>query len=527
MHTSHSTEVLENRSLPAHQRMILYLLPKVGDAVWVGLLLFVLQIGKKVMNADGDLGRHLAIGFHILDNREIPSTDLFSHTMFGEQFIPHEWLSEVAFALFYRWMGFPGVILLCGLLIATTFWLVYRNAQNASGSLVVPVVVTMLAVFASLLHWLSRPHLFTFLLMALWVYELEKVRSHSGPGLYRRWWIFPVSMVLWVNVHGAFVAGLVTWALFGAGLLIDRIFFAQAGNNHEGTAKSLWRSYLLAGGSAIVATLLNPAGAALWQNSFGYLGNRFLVDMTIEYRSPDFHIVSAQPFLFLIGLLVMLLGLQRQKVPAAHLVTTGAWLVMGLYSARNIPLFAIVSAPVLAILLRGWLDYFSARWFRVQNVRQLDHGLQKLDAASPALVYPLLAVFFVTQLFGAGKTAHSTADVTFDANLFPVAAASWLEANPQSGNMFNEFGWGGYLLYRQYPHARVFIDGQTDFYGEALTRQYLQVKDSADGWEGVLAAFQVRWVIIPTSDVLARTLDAHPGWQKVYQDSTAVIFTQE
>ena len=111
----------------------------------------------------------------------------------------------------------------------------------------------------------------------------------------------------------------------------------------------------------------------------------------------------------------------------------------------------------------------------------------------------------------------------FDPERFPVAAVDWLEENPQEGEVFNYFIWGGYLLYRQWPERLVFIDGQTDFYGEALTRQYVQVINAQEGWEGVLDEHNVAWVILPPGLVGAREIQRELGWAVIYEDETAVI----
>ena len=63
--------------------------------------------------------------------------------------------------------------------------------------------------------------------------------------------------------------------------------------------------------------------------------------------------------------------------------------------------------------------------------------------------------------------------------------------------MFNDFNWGGYLLYRLWPNQRVFIDSQSDFYGEAFTRQYAAVLAGSDDWQGILNQYSVNWIIIP------------------------------
>jgi hypothetical protein len=92
--------------------------------------------------------------------------------------------------------------------------------------------------------------------------------------------------------------------------------------------------------------------------------------------------------------------------------------------------------------------------------------------------------------------------------------------------MFNEFNWGGYLLYRLYPHQRVFIDGQTDFYGEALSREYLDVVNGAPGWEKILARYNARWIIVGPQRALAAQLDQSPEWMRRYADATAVVWVR-
>jgi hypothetical protein len=111
----------------------------------------------------------------------------------------------------------------------------------------------------------------------------------------------------------------------------------------------------------------------------------------------------------------------------------------------------------------------------------------------------------------------------FSPRVFPVQAVDWLEAHPPAGRGFNYFPWGGYVLYRLWPDVRVFIDGQTDFYGEALTREYEQVITLSDGWQAVLEKYDVAWVLIPPDSGLARALHSGGAWSEVYADPTAVI----
>ena len=92
--------------------------------------------------------------------------------------------------------------------------------------------------------------------------------------------------------------------------------------------------------------------------------------------------------------------------------------------------------------------------------------------------------------------------------------------------MFNHFIWGGYILYRRWPAELVFIDGQTDFYGETLFRQYFEVINLSPGWENILDTYDVSWMIIPNHDTLSEYLKSERDgvWDVIYEDETAVIF---
>jgi hypothetical protein len=507
--------------MPKRNNPLTYLLPSMGDILWISAFLGVIALGPRMMNIDGDLGRHLTIGRFILDNGQVPVNDIFSHTMFGQSVTPHEWLAQVIFALAYRWLALDGVVLVCAVVIATSFWFVFRRALASSKSILPEVVLVILAMAASSLHWLTRPHVFTFLLLALWLNALESLRA----GRLHRWWVLPLLMLFWANLHGAFIAGFVTWALFGAGLAWDAVFrHFPVGRELHG---HFWKTYLLAGGASFLVTLLNPSGIGLWGTSFGFIGNRYLVSHTAEYMAPNFHQAGTWPFLLMIGMLAMLWGLRQNRPEGAHVFTTAAWLVMALYSVRNVPLFVIVSAPVLAAAFSDLIASNQHLLKGLARFHQMDLRLRHTDATLYGLLWPVIFLVLVpVSLTGmAGQRAYQSRNA-FDPQVFPVKAVDWLEENPQGGNPYNYFPWGGYLLYRSWPSQHVFIDGQTDFYGEALTRQYEQVLALLPGWEDVLEQYEVDWVLMPSRERLPQELRGRDDWRLLYEDETAVIFSK-
>jgi len=487
-------------------RLVSYLFPRIQDVLFLSLLAVVLLYGPRMFNQDGDLGRHITIGNHILDSRSLPLTDIFSHTMTGEPLVPHEWLAQILLALAHRLLGLDGDVLLAAVVIAGTFLLTYRETVRRGASRLVGLLAVLLAVATSSLHWLARPHIFTFLFMALWAARLETFRE----GRTRRLWVFPLLMCAWANTHGAFIAGFVVLGIYFLDWAWE--FLHKRASETEGLRLGLIAL------TSLLASLLNPAGWRLWETSFGYIRNNYLVSHTVEYLPPDFHNPVTWPFLLMLALGLFALAGGRTLRPR-HAMLLALWAVMGLYSARNIPLFAILCAPIYGELMQ-------ARAARLPQLVRLEKALMSVEVQLRGFVWPALGVAAALLLY----TQNVPLDITqrgnaFNPAVFPVQAVEWLEANPQEGPVFNYFTWGGYLLYRGWPGQTVFIDGQTDFYGEALTREYETAISAAPGWKGVLDKYGVRWAILPPQEGLSLALEDE-GWQTLYRDETAVILAR-
>jgi hypothetical protein len=330
---------------------------------------------------------------------------------------------------------------------------------------------------------------------------LERVRTGRKTPV----WVFGLVMLLWANTHGAFIAGFVCWGAYLSG----EVFESLEQGKWDTTRLKIWGGIGLL---SFVITFLNPTGISLWKTSFGFIGNRYLVSHTQEYLPPDFHNPGAWPFLLMIGLTILVLSLKKNRPPMSHGFLLAGWAVMGLYSARNIPLFAIVAAPILSETVADILSGVK-RWSKIEgNILKIEQSLKGGFWSGISVLLAAIALSMpVMQAYN-----------SFDETFFPVSAVDWLEDNPQKGNVFNHFPWGGYLLYRQWPQTLVFIDGQTDFYGEALTREYEQVITLGDGWESILVNYDVSWALIPTHSKLVEALKSN-GWLVLYQDNTTTL----
>lgn len=488
-------------------------MPRLGELAFVALLLLVVALGPQLLNVDGDLGRHLTLGEEILHSGRIPTLDVFSHTRAGEDLTPHEWLSDVLLALAFRGLGLNGVVLLCGLVLSLTFTGVYKSSVGRSGLPLVSLALTFLAAAASSLHWLARPHLFTLLMVVLWTDGLERMAK----GGTSAWWRMPLLMLAWANLHGAFVLGFVIWLAYAADWLWQALR-RPTGQAFPATGRAL--GWVLI--TSLAATLANPVGLRLWTTSIGFVGNAYLVGHTAEYLSPNFHEVSTWPFLAMILVSPWILAFGRPVAPRSVLLILG-WTALGLYSVRHVPVSAVVAAPILAhsigVGLQG--SAIGEAWRRrEQRMAAVQARLSRGSWASACV-----AVVAASMALGVRLTLAPEGNA-FSARVFPIHATDYVLAHPPGQRVFNYFPWGGYLLFRGWPDLRVFIDGQTDFYGEALTRQYETVITLGEGWEDILDQYAVDWVIMPADSRLVRALLREGGWSKAYADATAMVLTR-
>jgi hypothetical protein len=503
-------------------KILTYLLPSFRDILWMAAFFGVLLRGRQMINADGDLALHLNLGKYILDTRTIPLRDPFSHTLTGQPVIQHEWLSAVIFEGIKRVFGLEGVIFLCALVISGTIFLLYTHLRSKSQTLLPVLLVVFLTLINSIVHWLARPHIFSFLLLTIWLITLDRLRF----GKTNNWWFLPGLMLLWVNIHGGFIIGFIVWIIYGIGVVWDILFdrLEQEG----GLTSNFWRYYLLGGAASILASLINPSGIRLWTRVLGHVGNRYLADITQEFQSPNFHDVTYWPFLIYILLLVVGLGLSKKKNRSEILFNGTAWLLMGLYSIRNIPLFAIVAAPLLTLALEDLLINAPSSNKLGAWIKGLDGRFQNLNRELKGYFWPVFSILIAILGLSLGyRFDLEGKGYAFDPEVFPVQAVNWLQDNPQEGEMFNYFTWGGYLEYRLWPVERVFIDSKSDFYGEDFVRQYMRVILLEEGWEKVLDQYDVSWAILPTDERAAKAIKEELGWEVVYKDNTAVILIRQ
>ena len=482
----------------------LRLLPRIQDIFFISIFVAVLLLGQRMLNLDGDFPRHLLTGKYILENRAIPTTELFIHPYLNEPNVSHasEWLSDVIFYITYLYAGLAGVVALSALLLASTFTMVYSNLSTRL-SLRIPIfMIVAWGAIATSLNWVTRPHLISMFFLAIWLIWADELRRGDKVPF---WW-FPVSMLLWSNLHGEFIAGILVLLAYSAGWTID--YLLDRTSTSLSIGKNIWLALLL----STLASLINPGGFGPWVGILGFVNNQYLMSRMMEANTPNFQMPEMRVLLGLFAISIFLLTIKKEKLSAGQGILLAGFSAMSLIAVRNIHLYGVVAPFVLAETLGV------SRNFHL--IDRLEVTLQNIEGRIKGMLWPVTTVV----ILGVFVITNSIAQIfyQFKPPMFPVQAVEWLGNNPQQGKMFNELNWGGYLALHLWPKQLTFIDSMADVTG-AVTIQYETVITLADGWQDILEQHNIEWAIIESKSPLAQALEIDYRWRILYEDDTAII----
>lgn len=484
-------------------------------AVWIWILVTFTLLG--FVSLDPDYGWHVGMGKYLWENG-IPKTDPFSYTMPSYPFVDHEWLLNLIFYAGETLVGKNLLAVVFGLLVTGTLYLVPRiKGWELGVFLAAGILFGRAGVRPQVLDW--------FLIAVLW----RQFEDKTTWAKWRFWWagIF----ALWTNLHGGFAIGLLMWLFMNVVRAIeDRDWGREAKN---------WLAWI----ASLAATFVNPYGLRIWWEVWMQLSDHQLRQNIAEWQP---FVAAIEPSFWFLGVLWAMLAIREiraKKTVWWRTLTLAVLLVAAISSLRHMAIFAVIACFELPRLFTGFLQDFSRRKYAMERAGQ---------------VYTLfltigLGVFLLTQFLGFYHHARGSF-------AYPEKAIAYLKQADVQGNIFSEYGWGGYLIWK-YPEKKVFIDGRMPSWrweapeGEAnmAMEEYKQVIVEAE-IEEIFEKYGIDIVLIPRlrapnlteemSSKLSRMLynlfnfeqskkiGLHKvlhdlGWEIVYQDVGSVLFQRK
>jgi len=457
---------------------------------WAGALLvavfaFALSAPTPV---NPDIWWHLRTGRHILETGRVPRADVYSVIAHGTRWVNPSWLADVAMFALWRAGGY-GLLRLLAALAAAAGVLLALYAKPSRQPAGWPAIVA--AAGACVVLWpsvLMRPLLFSLPLTGFFLWVLRGRRD--------RWlWALPGLAALWVNLHAGFAAGLML--VFAAFAWEAVLVAVERGRS----PRRLW--VLLATGLACAAAcLVNPFGIGVLTYPFRLTGSSVFMAKVQEWLPPTGDPAFWPYWAWLAGVAALII-VTHKRADGFDLLAVAAFAFLSLRARRQMGVFALVSLPVAAKHLSIACPWRARpRW---------------VAAAGQALL--------VAALVGAAASRWSKSED----DPVPAKAAAFLDSIEFQGEVFNEYDWGGYLIWRWHPKRRAFIDGRCLVYGDRGYKEWEDAYLCKPGWEEALGRRGVGCLLLrhrrpPGPDGMPLALPfTSPHWRTVYWDDLAVV----
>ena len=489
-------------SLPSHS--------SAGRSTWTlsWPLLFGLLVFLSLMNGasstllnDPDSQWHITVGNWILAHRAVPDVDTYSFTFTGQPWIAKEWLSQVLLAGAYDIAGWGGVVALAALAFATTFALLLRLLLGDIKP-ILAMMFTGVAIVLTAPHMLARPHALAMPFMVLWVAGMVRaVEERRAPNP----WLL-VCMLLWANLHGGFTFGLLIAGAFG----LEALFTARDG----GERKALFFGWLKFGVATCLVACITPYGPESILVTLRIFNLGDSLKLISEWRSPDF---QNQPGQELVLLVALYLALSRGlKLPLFRLLVVLGLTHMFLRYARNAELLALLAPLVIAPVL-------ARQWPGVRPDWEAGGIFNRL--APPAGHRALALSLALTATFAAGLVRFG--NIAPPNDTAPNGALAYVREANLKGNVFNHYGFGGFLISAGVP---TFVDGRAELFGGEFIKDYVDAANlrGKDGsFEALLERWHIDWTMLNKDAPANKLLTRLPGWRQAYTDDQATIFVRD
>jgi len=479
-----------------------------------GRLIFVITLLMIAMMAartplDSDLWWHLRAGQVTVETGHPLLTDLFSYTRDGQAWVNHSWLSQVILYGLYQPANFTGLSLWVTLLAVVSLTFVFFQMKGPAWWRSFLVILCAVAIAPV---WSPRPQVASLALFALLAWWMERWKNGDVSQL----WTLPFLFLLWSNLHGGYSLGFLLLGAFLGGQVLNHVL----GMKEEMIPWRTLGRILLWVVVAFLAVAINPNGLDMWRIPFQTVGVSSLQQFIQEWASPDFHDVTQQPVLIIIGLLIGAVGLSSRRMSAVDWLSSVGFLIMALVSRRNIAPFALIAIPIISRF--GWIALQEWRE-RVKVDEKLKFILKDpgVSHSHPWLNLALVGLIGFAVFAKQGVVTLPATVQSAEVEIFPQAAVEWMKSHPNVGRSLSEYNWGGYLIWHL-PQEKVFVDGRTDLFGDEIIGKWRQVVQAEENMVEILNQWRVDRVVLMPERPAVSTLK-NQGWVAVYQDRTSII----
>ncbi len=451
-------------------------------AICIAVLVY-LSFAPALFN-DGDTSWHLAAGRWMIEAGSIPRVDPFSFTHAGQPWTAHEWLAELLMAGAFRLGSWGGLSLLFATSAAATLWIVALQARRLAlpSSASAALILALFIVLAPFI--VARPHVLAWPLLALWAILMLRAREAGrSPPLSAA-----LLMLLWANLHGSF--------LFGLLMILPFALEALVADRARMPTIIGWGAFFIL---SLVAAIATPHGIDGLRFPLA-VSRMESLPLIMEWRATD--LTESVGFALVLAGMAAFALYRRLRIPPVRLLFLGLLLLMAFAHVRHQALLGIIGS---LLLIEPLAQSFGAKTAG-GNGRPLPRSVALVIAGSVLLVW---AVRLPIDLSPGDSGSN------------PRTAIAHIPAALRNVPVLNGYGFGGPLIL---DGIRPFIDGRADLYGDAHMFEHQRIiSGDRQAFERALQQWGIGWTILPPDSRLAARLDREPGWRRIHADRWAVI----
>jgi len=484
-------------------------------------LVFFLTFNKIL---DTDVHYHLSVGKYIVENGSIPKTDIFSYPNINFPVQNDKWLFQCVLYLLHNFLGVGAFYLVkTGVPILIIFCLAWGMEFKRR-----PLLAGVILFFSAFLiapRAAPRPDLVSLLFLSIFISICAQVLKEK---IHRKWlWALPVLQVLWVNIHGYYMLGvmMVVCLLIAclvqkkemiafAGAVLGAVVLACFVNPYfvKGALYSLTYAYELRTSAGIISHTITETQAINFKEAFISEGNIF-----------DF-----KPYLALLALSGIFLAVNWKK-PDIFSILFFALLGALSVSMLRFTSFVGIAAPIA--IANAWeCEWWGSLRSRLKNSWGRDI---KILHFLGVLLLPLCVGYQIWNLYSAKyyrlHWVPARMGWGLDRTFIPVDAVNFIESSGLKGPMFNNFGIGSYLAWRFFPKEAPLLHTSSN-YNIEFWNMYLGLIHNPPLWKSTLNTrlnYCILGVRAPSVYELRAFLHKQNEWVLVYIGEDAVIFARD
>jgi hypothetical protein len=195
-------------------------------------------------------------------------------------------------------------------------------------------------------------------------------------------------------------------------------------------------------------------------------------------------------------------------------------LLLSMKAKRHVPFGVITFAPLLALALSdGILAKLKIWWQRsgVRNRYKKTAGRgQQLGSKVYVMNWLMLCASLLLGL--AYWPTHIAQQMEAGNEINGWKAVDFVVSQRITGRVFNEYGFGGLMIYRLSPAQKVFIDGRADAYGDAFIKEYFKISSGQEGWAEAFDRYEIDYVVCTRDTPVRQLLLQRGDFVSVYKD---------